>query len=153
VGKLGTSGVGISLDSISEFVSRGVNWLGLSISWGGPVSWGWSRCVCCSWGWDNNRCWGRLFTDNDGFRDCNGGSRNNNWSWGTDEGERSERSRDNTDDWSRSNTDKRSWSNTEDWGSGNDKGARGVCVSVVMTSGSISNDCGHQAGKNNECLK
>jgi hypothetical protein len=87
VGILGTSSVGISLNSISKLISRGRNWLRLSISWCWPVSRSWNRNN--NWSWVHNCNW--LITDKDWSRDRSSywqrNSRGNNWGT-TDERER-----------------------------------------------------------------
>jgi hypothetical protein len=125
VGILGTAGVGISLDSISKLISRGRNWLRLSIGWGRSVSWDWSWSICWCWGRHNDG----LFMNKD--RCWSWG--NNNWS--SDKRKRTEGCRGKTDH----------------WGSSNNYWSMSMCMS--MASRSISNDCSHQARKNNEDLK
>ena len=143
VGILGSSVVLITLDSVSELISWGINWLGLSINWGGPV--GGSRDNNWGWGRDNN--W--LLTD-----DGSNGGRGKNWSregnwgrskkdWSTDEGKRSG-TRNNSDKRRGSNTDNGSGSSNKDWAM-----SVSMCVRVI----SVGNDGGHQAGENDESLK
>ena len=144
MGVLGSSVDGLTLDSITELVSRGSNGLGLSIGGGGPVSW--SRDGNWNWGRDSdglltdNGDWGR---GKDGSRDSNGTRSNDDWA--TDEGKggkRSEGSGSDTDEGSGSKADDGSWSSNEDWG-----------MSVFMSTSAIGDDSGHQAGENDECLK
>jgi hypothetical protein len=140
VSVLGSSVVLISLDSITELVSWGVNWLRLSVDRGRPVGWGrdndWGR------GWDND---GLLTDDSGNWSWGNEWSRGNN-NWGSDEGEGS------TDEGSRSDTDEGSGSNAENGGWAGDNN-RAVGVGVSVTQRAISHDGGDKAGENDESLQ